>query len=134
MFVHERIDPNERFRERRRRARRRRRMQRTLVVCALLGVGSALALGATYIGHRGGQRDEGPLLVDKQDFVGVRTVPREMRGVHVTMALASLPGKLYDYLALRSYGLNTIELDVKDENGQIGFVSPDLPALARETG
>ena len=50
------------------------------------------------------------------------------------MGLASLPGKLDDYLALTAYGLNTIELDVKDENGKIGFVSRSLPALAREIG
>ena len=45
-----------------------------------------------------------------------------MRGVHVTMALASLHGKLDEYVALRRAGLNTIELDVKDENGEVGFV------------
>ena len=43
-------------------------------------------------------------------------VPNEIRGVHVTMALASLPGKLQQYLAMP--GLNTVELDVKDEDGQ----------------
>jgi hypothetical protein len=52
-----------------------------------------------------------------------RAVPREMRGVHVTMALASLHGKLEEYLALKRAGLNTIELDVKDENGEIGSSS-----------
>ena len=38
------------------------------------------------------------------------------------MGLASVEGKLGEYLALRAYGLNTLELDVKDENGSIGFV------------
>ena len=52
-----------------------------------------------------------------------------MRGVHVTMALAALRGKLDEYLALRA-GLNTIELDVKDENGEVGFVRGASP-LAR---
>ena len=43
--------------------------------------------------------------------------PDEVRGVHVTMALASLPGKLQQYLALP--GLNALELDVKDESGHV---------------
>jgi hypothetical protein len=55
------------------------------------------------------------------------TLPDEIRGVHVTMALASLRGKLEQYIALKKYGLNTIELDVKDENGEIGFVPPSVP-------
>jgi hypothetical protein len=58
-------------------------------------------------------------------------VPREIRGVHVSMSLASLPGKLQTYLALP--GLNTIELDVKDEDGRVGFVPSSVP-LARLTG
>src|SRR3954468_20296532 len=62
-----------------------------------------------------------------------RAVPREMRGVHVTMALAGLPGKLNSYTRLRNAGLNTIELDVKDENGDIAFVR-GAPRLARVTG
>jgi hypothetical protein len=49
----------------------------------------------------------------------------------VTMALASLPGKLQQYVVLP--GLNTIELDVKDENGRVGFVPSSVP-LARRIG
>jgi hypothetical protein len=51
--------------------------------------------------------------------------------VHVTMSLASLPGKLNEYLTMP--GLNTLELDVKDENGRVGFVPASVP-LARQTG
>jgi hypothetical protein len=51
----------------------------------------------------------------------------------VTMALASIPGKFEEYLALTEEGLNTIQLDVKDENGEIGFVPSAVP-LAREVG
>ena len=54
-----------------------------------------------------------------------------IRGVHVTMALASIPGKLDGYFGLS--GLNTIELDVKDENGEIGFVPSAVP-LAKRIG
>ncbi len=50
------------------------------------------------------------------------------------MALAGLQGKIDEYVALKRYGLNTLEVDVKDENGKIGFLSPALPALARRIG
>jgi hypothetical protein len=51
----------------------------------------------------------------------------------VTGALASLPGKLAEYEALTKHGLNTIELDVKDEGGEIAFAPAGVP-LARKTG
>ena len=60
-------------------------------------------------------------------------MPVEVRGVHVTGALASLPGKLDEYVGLTKYGLNTIELDVKDEGGEIAFPPGGVP-LARKTG
>jgi hypothetical protein len=47
------------------------------------------------------------------------------------MSLASLRGRLEQYLAVP--GLNTLELDVKDESGRVGFVSA-APKLARSTG
>ena len=43
------------------------------------------------------------------------------------------PGKLDEYVALTKYGLNTIELDVKDEGGEIAFAPTGLP-LARKVG
>ncbi len=60
-----------------------------------------------------------------------RPYPAEIRGVHVTMALASVPGKIDEYLSLTKHGLNTLELDVKDENGEVGFRKPKV-ALAHE--
>jgi hypothetical protein len=60
-----------------------------------------------------------------------RPYPAEIRGVHVTMALASVPGKIDEYLSLTKHGLNALELDVKDENGEVGFRKPKV-ALARE--
>jgi len=65
---------------------------------------------------------------------GPRTLPIELRGVHVTMALASLPGKLDEYLDLERDGLTALQLDVKDENGEIGFVSSSTPRLAVSVG
>ena len=61
-------------------------------------------------------------------------LPAEIRGVHVTEGLASLPGRLDSYLGLASHGLNAVELDVKDENGYVGFVSAATPALAGSIG
>ncbi len=60
-------------------------------------------------------------------------LPKEIRGVHVTMGLASLPGKLDEYLALEEEGLNTIALDIKDETGAVAFSSPNAP-MASEIG
>src|SRR3712207_3607961 len=56
-----------------------------------------------------------------------------MRGIHVTMALASIDGKLEEYLELVDEGLNTIQLDIKDENGEVGFVPSAVP-LAKQIG
>jgi hypothetical protein len=133
-----RIDPGDRFRERRRRARRRRQLRGLAVLVAVVGLVVALALNARFISG-----DESPA-----DSVGEPArsvapasnpepagpaVPDEIRGVHVTAALASLPGKLDEYVGLAGCGLNTIELDVKDENGEVGFVRPAVP-LAVDVG
>jgi hypothetical protein len=47
------------------------------------------------------------------------------------MALANEPGKLDEYL--RIPGLTALELDVKDENGEVGFLTPSW-TLARNVG
>ncbi len=36
-------------------------------------------------------------------------------------------GSFAEYVGYKRYGLNTIELDVKDEGGEIGFVPADVP-------
>ena len=135
MFLHEQLDPNSRFRERRRRARRRRKLRRAAAAAVLLGLGAGLALGATFIGQRGPSSSAQTVAARaERSSPAYRPVPEEIRGIHVTMGLASLPGKLGGYMALHAVGLNAIELDVKDENGQVGFVSADLPRLARQDG
>jgi len=62
-----------------------------------------------------------------------RQLPEEIRGVHVTMSLLTLPGKLDEYVALENSGLNTLEVDVKDESGNVAFVT-GAPAIARQDG
>jgi hypothetical protein len=138
MFLHDRIDPNDRFRERRDQARRRRRTRRTVAALLLAGIVAAIAGGATYFSSRGhhaaraAKTGAGTRVPARSPFRS--RVPAEIRGVHLTLGLASLPGKFESYLGLTGQGLNTIELDVKDENGYVGFVSPSTPALARKVG
>lgn len=153
MFVHERLDPNDRFRERRERHRRRRRRRRNAVLALLLLAGAAVPVAVFVVGD-GGSRAAGHVAGPGTVSTAAATtgaakpaaaapakpkpkplpkVPAEIRGVHVTMALASLQGRVEQYMSLRSDGLNTIELDVKDESGQVGFISPWAPD-AKATG
>jgi hypothetical protein len=129
-------DPNARYRERRRQRRRQQvRLRRTVAGGVLLGLAAGITLGARAVGggHESASKDSAnvPAAAKASQKPTRREVPDEIRGVHVTMALASLPGKLAEYAAMP--GLNTIELDVKDENGRVGFVPSSVP-LARRTG
>ena len=114
------IDRNSRLRERRRKRRRQIRIRRTVALAVLLALGAGIALGARAVG--GGHKAAATSTTRARRSVApkppTRVVPKEIRGVHVTMATASLPGRLQQYLAIP--GLNAIELDVKDENGHIG--------------
>jgi hypothetical protein len=129
------IDPNERFRSRRAAARRRKRLRRGALIGSLLVALALLGVGAQFVG--GVARTDAertPEAVARLGTVsGPRPLPVEVRGVHVTMGLASLPGKLEEYLELEGDGLTALELDVKDENGQIGFTPRGVP-LARRIG
>jgi hypothetical protein len=133
------MEPNERFRARREAARRRRRRRRALGFGLLLAVIASLALGARVV-----LPGDEPTLAPKPQKTAAapaapvqikqaRALPDEVRGIHVTMALASLNGKLAEYLKLVDEGMNTLELDVKDENGEIGFVPSAVP-LAKKVG
>ena len=154
MFVHERLDPNQEFRERRERDRRRRRRRRTVLAAVLLLAGAAAPIGVFVLGGDGsraastvqGKGAEQPAATGTATAAGAAAattaepappplapLPKEMRGVHVTMALASVPGRIDQYFGMRQYGLNTLQLDVKDESGEVGFISPHAPG-ARDTG
>ncbi len=155
MFVHERLDPNQEFRERRERDRRRRRRQRTALLAVLLLAGAAAPIGVFVLGGDGSQAAStapgagtaAPVTAGGTTTAAATTaaattapappplapLPKEIRGVHVTMALASVPGRLGTYFAMREHGLNTLQLDVKDESGEVGFSSPYAPA-AQEIG
>ena len=136
------VDPNEEFRERRRRSRRRRARRRVAVLGVFAVSAAVVALGASFLNGRGhpaatqadavenppGGAGTGAAPAEPEPV----PLPDEIRGVHVTMALASLDGKLDEYFALTSAGLNTLELDVKDENGEVGFQRG--VGLARQIG
>jgi hypothetical protein len=124
-------DPNERFRERRRKALSRKRIQRTTGVIGILLAGGAVAVGARGL-HSGDDPPAKPAAAKEKAPRPERPAPpAEIRGVHVTMALASLPGKLDEYT--ETLGLNTIELDVKDENGEVAYHGL-APAFAKQIG
>jgi hypothetical protein len=135
------VDPNERFRARRRQARRRQTMRRISALAVVALFAAATTLGARFaLGEGGPGAKTTPEQTKASDQAGPvaekpqpRPYPDEIRGVHVTMALASLEGKLDEYFSLTREGLNTLELDVKDENGEIGFSSPSV-ALAKRIG
>ena len=129
------FEPNERFRARRAQARRRRHLRRRAAVGALallLVAVAAMAIGATVI-HNDSSKSttKATAKTETRKAVQRRPVPQEIRGVHVTPALASDSTKLDEYLAIP--GLNTLQVDVKDENGEVGFLMANT-TLARKVG
>ncbi|HEY5159666.1 MAG TPA: putative glycoside hydrolase [Gaiellaceae bacterium] len=134
-MVLEPVDPNARFHERRANARRRQKLRRTafllaLVVSATLG---GLAVWMTAHGTGSAVPEAAKHSTTRSTAQNKSRLPKEIRGIHVTMTLASLKGKLAEYASLTNEGLNTIELDIKDENGAVAFSSPGAP-LASEIG
>jgi hypothetical protein len=129
------IDPHERFRERRAASRRRKRLRRGLLIGFLLAGVALVGVGAQFVQSAPAVQVRGSNLATlaATDPSGPRPLPVEIRGVHVTMGLASLPGKLDEYVSLQRDGLTAIELDVKDENGEVGFVPRSVP-LASKVG
>jgi len=136
------VDPNEEFRDRRRRARRRRARRRIALLTVIAVSAAVIALGASFLNGRGHPTATQPEGAEGSTASASTTtappepepvpLPEEIRGVHVTMALASLEGKLDEYFSLTSDGLNTLQLDVKDENGEVGFQRG--VGLARKVG
>jgi hypothetical protein len=133
------LDPNERFRSRRSQVRRKKRRRRAALFGVLLLVVLALAGGMTLAGKGGNgkrqaARSEVPAAgvpVSVTTALRPRPLPIEIRGVHVTGPLASLPGKLQEFVAMKKHGLNTIELDIKDEGGEVGFNPRSVPLVER---
>jgi hypothetical protein len=135
--VLQRVDPNARYKVRRAEARQRRHKRRLRIAGALLALIAAGVVGgviATHVDKHNPVRASARSTPSPSQAAGLqpRPLPQEVRGVHMTMALAGLPGKLDQYIAMKRAGLNTIELDVKDENGEVGW--PVKVPLARRVG
>jgi hypothetical protein len=137
-MVSEPLDRNARFRARRAAAAQRRRRRRAVAFALLAVAGGAIVLGAQAVGGSDEEAADRSQAVSREPPARAapqplepRALPSEIRGVHVTMPLASLPGRIDEYLSLP--GLNTLELDIKDENGEVGFMS-GMPRLARKVG
>ena len=111
------------------------RLRRTVGAIALLLAAAAVAVGAGALPERGDETSAEPAAAKRKAAAPPKRtgppVPEEIRGVHVTMALASLDGKLAEYT--RIPGINTIQLDVKDENGEVAFHRL-APPLAKRVG
>src|SRR6266550_2809420 len=124
-------------RRRRREARRRQIRRRRLAALAVLaGLAAAAVFGFIQL-LAGSSAGAAIVLTPVQSAAPTspfhRQLPEEIRGVHVTMSLLTLPGKLDEYIGLKSHGLNTLEIDVKDESGNVGFVK-GAPAIAVKDG
>ncbi|MFL5970027.1 MAG: putative glycoside hydrolase [Gaiellaceae bacterium] len=121
---------------RRAEARQRQHKRRLRFAGALLALIAAGVIGGViatrFDKHKSVRASARPTPKPQVQGLQPRPLPDEVRGVHVTVALAGIPGKLERYIALKSLGLNTIELDVKDENGEVGF--PVAVPLARKVG
>ncbi len=140
------MDPNERFRARRAQIRRRKRLRRAAVFAIVLAAVIALAAGMTLAGKSLSDGKEATAAKSDEPALEVsqaappqappagqrpRPLPVEIRGVHVTGALASLPGKMAEYVGYTKLGLNAIQLDVKDEGGIVNFVASSVPLAQR---
>jgi hypothetical protein len=131
-------DPNENFRLRRQRARKRRATRRiSALAVVILGI-ATVALGARFLsetnaGPKAPSAPSGTTSKPAKPTPEPRALPEELRGVHVTMALLTLDGKLDEYLGMTRDGMTALELDVKDENGEVAFASPYAP-LAKKIG
>jgi hypothetical protein len=121
-------------REQRRRQVRRRRLT-ALAVLGLLVVAALFGLVRLVSGATAGAASAAIQPLDSVMPVSPfhRQTPEEIRGVHITGPLMSLPGRFAQYLALRKDGLNTVEVDLKDESGNVSF-ERGAPAIARSDG
>ena len=130
MEIAEKVERTER-RELRRRQVQRRRLT-ALAVLAVLAVAAVFGIVQLVVGSTAAV-SLAPVAAAAPRSPFRAPLPQEIRGIHVTMDLASLRGKMAAYLALKPDGLNTVELDVKDETGAVGFVR-GAPAIAVRDG
>ncbi|HEY2371669.1 MAG TPA: putative glycoside hydrolase [Gaiellaceae bacterium] len=122
------------LRRQRRELRRRQVRRRRLTALGILTALAAVAIfGLTRLFTGSGQVDLVPVSSAVPATMFRSPLPEEIRGVHITGPLMSLPGKFAQYLALKKDGLNTVEIDLKDESGNVSFIT-GAPAIARHDG
>ncbi len=132
----------------RQRAYRRRRLTAGAVLLLLVGGGAwaAFALlgsgsSTSHAGTSGGATSTTGTAktvkkTRKTPGAAHAPLPKQVRGVHVSVYIASIPSRIDDFLSLAKpggKGLNTLEVDLKDENGNVGFLR-NSPRLAHLTG
>jgi hypothetical protein len=130
------IDRTELRRQRREAHRRRVRRRRVtaFAVLAALAIAGVFGLSRLLTGSSAGAAIVLTPVRTAMPSSPFRTpLPEEIRGVHVTGPLMTLPGKFASYLALRGSGLNTLEVDLKDESGNVSFVR-GAPRIAVKDG
>nr|AXL05965.1 hypothetical protein AUG91_09660 [uncultured bacterium] len=123
----------------RREERRRRMRRRRAIGLAILVVLAAAAIGVAIVSAGRTSATRPPVAKapertapqPKREESRHVAPPKEIRGVHVPVGDGG-GGRLEGYIALKRLGLNTIELDVKNEDGRIGFLAR-VP-LARSSG
>ena len=123
-----------RARERQRAQLRAAHRRRRLTVLAVLGLVIGVASGA-WVWTSGTPKVRRPVVPAKALTTAkpvVRTMPAFTRGPHVGAAWSSTPGNLDRVLA--TPGINLIQLDVKDENGEVAGLGTLTPALAKRFG
>jgi hypothetical protein len=119
-------------RETRRRQVRRRRLS-ALAVLGVLGVAAIFGLAQLIVGSGSAAVKLTPVASAAPVSPFRSSAPEEIRGIHLTGPLMTLTGKLDSYLAMKKNGLNTIELDLKDESGNVTFTK-NAPSIAVKDG
>jgi hypothetical protein len=127
-------------RSRLRRAHRRRRAAAlgsvAVVVCVAAGAWTSLGGGGqphVPLGHQPAAVIPKVGIPPKPKSSNHIAMPKIVHGIHVSLAVAGTPTHMNQFFDLTTKGLNTLEIDVKDENGQVGFEA-GAPALAKKIG
>jgi hypothetical protein len=123
-----------RARERQRAQLRAAHRRRRLSVLAALGIVIGVASGA-WVWTSGTPKARTPIVPVKPATHAKPagpTMPTFTHGLHVSAPWASTPGNLDRVLA--TPGVNLIQIDVKDENGEVSGLGARTPALANRFG
>jgi len=125
-----------RARERQRAQLRAAHRRRRLSVLGALGLVIGVASGA-WVWTSGTPKARRPIVEVPAKVVAapkpaVRTMPAVARGIHVSEPWAGKPGYLDQVFATPR--LNLVELDVKDENGEVAGLGSNTPKLAKRLG